>query len=265
MEVRQMFGWFRKKATLLPAVPFDPILQDFIKKWLGPDVLIAAIADSVAAYFADVKAGRVMLPAHKNQDVGVLRMWENIRCEALAHMFGFGKADLSLLANRQQQIKCIQCFLEERPHLQLPQPSGDVMAHTLQAVWQVYVHLSEVGTIVADRETDRFILHQKGNDILTSFNNRVRQVRGGWLHYESALSSSSQTMPEIPMTLIEIIYADVTKKAKSIAFSSLFGPSYERNILRLRESIIDKPAALKTFDDLIAKVMKAKDPDQVSI
>ena len=126
------------------------------------------------------------------------------------------------------------------------------------------MYLSEAGTAVADRETDRFKLHQKGNDILTSFTNRVEQVRREWVEFEGALRIDTKARPALPKTIIEILYADVTKKSKSIALSSAFGSGYEQNVERFRKRLAHTPTALTEFDELFARILKAKDPDHVS-
>lgn len=258
-----MFGWFKRKSLTPSTHSLDPRLQTLAEKWFEPTVLSVAIAETVSSYYSEVKAGRTKSPVHLDRDAGVLEMWRGVRLEALGRMFGFGEADLTLLAKQQQQVHLINCFLNDCPHLEMPQPRGEQLADTIQAFWQIYVYLSEVGSEVADRETDRMTLRLKGNDILTSFTNQAKQAQKGWLSFEHALKSDQESLPELPPTIIQIIYKDVTKKSKSIALSTKFGPKYEQNIDLLRKNIMNDLDGLKSFDETLVSIMKAKDPDKL--
>ena len=70
-----------------------------------------------------------------------------------------------MLAGGRRQLELLNCFLDQRPHFEFPQPRGEPVADTLQAVFQAYRYLSEVGSEVLDRETDRMALKAKGRDI----------------------------------------------------------------------------------------------------
>jgi len=51
----------------------------------------------------------------------------------------------------------------------MPQPRGEVITDTIQSVWQVYVYLDNVGSKVADRETDRYTLRKNQKNIFDDF------------------------------------------------------------------------------------------------
>jgi hypothetical protein len=87
--------------------------------------LSAAIAQTTQNYVADVKAGKLKFPAFKREGETVIGVWRDTRFEALSCMFGFGVGDPSLLADMRQQMALCTCYLEDRPHLEWPQPRGE--------------------------------------------------------------------------------------------------------------------------------------------
>jgi len=123
----------------------------------------------------------------------------------------------SLLADPLRQLEVLTCFLEERPYLEMPQPRGEVVPDTIQAMWQAYVYLSEVGSEVADRETWPSKLKQDGRSILDRLISGATILQGEWEALEQAVKSKDKPLPEIPRTLLEILYEDVTAKSKSAA------------------------------------------------
>ena len=66
-----------------------------------------------------------------------------------------------------------------------------------------------------------------------------------------------------PPTVIELLYADVTAKAKSISLTTVFGPSYESGI-KFAESVIEKQGGdVASFRASVERVLAATDPDQL--
>jgi hypothetical protein len=254
-----MFGWFKRKPETVDA----GVLDEFIEKFEGPSILATGIAIAAKEYVDGVRAGRLKHPAHLHKDLGVLGIWRGVENEALLAMFGFGQADVMLLAEQPKQAELLTCFLDERPYLEMPQPRGEVMADTIQSIGQVYQYLTEVGSSVADRETDRLTLrYSKNKSILDALIEQACHARDGWKAFETAMRTDSGTLPERPATLIEIVYKDVTLKSKSIALSTIFGPLYEENIKYL-SGRISNDQARKDFDELVARIMNATDPDDV--
>ena len=160
-----MLGLFRKKKAQEPSQE----LRVFAERFVGPQARTLAIAESVREYVDGVKAGKIEYPAHRRKDTNVLTVWNDVRLEAFHKMFNFGQSDLMLLADFRQQLPMLNCFLDERPHLEMPQPRGQTTADTLQGIWQIYVYLSTVGSELGDVSTDRFTLKSRGRDVLSDF------------------------------------------------------------------------------------------------
>lgn len=253
-----MFGWLKKKHR--PATSGE--LEAFAKKWLGPQSLIAAIAETVGDYVDDVQAGRVTYPAHRREGASVVDIWRDLRLEALERLFNFGEADAFLLSDQRQQLGLLACFIDERPHLEMPQPRGETIPDTIQAMWQVYVYLDAVGSEVADRETDRATLKLSGHSILDNLTTQAKALRERWQAFENAVRSGEEALPEMPRTLIEVLYEDVTGKAKSVALSTVFGPSYENGIKYLEKLVAEKGERAADVRATIDRVLAAKDPDE---
>jgi hypothetical protein len=259
-----MFGWFKKK----PAPKLSSELEVVTKRLLGPTALIVAIAESVRDYSSAVKEGRITYPAHRRKmgfsGSDVVDIWADLRIEAMQKMFGFGKADLMLLADPRRQLELLNSFLHERPHLEFPQPRGQTVPDTLQAIWQAYRYLDAVGSEVLDRETDRAQLKADGRDILTRLTAKASALRTLWAAHYNAIKAGIE-LPELPQTIFEILFEDITAKTKSIALSSVFGPDYESNMHYVEELVRSegRKGDVGRLRTTMAMVLAAKDPDEV--
>lgn len=248
-----MWDWLKKKKT--PALSTEA--EALLVQWVGPQALAGAIAETVRNYVGDVQAGRKKYPAHRRKPVSVVELWRDLRMEALHKLFNFGQSNPFLLSEQTRQAELLGSFLDERPHLEMPQPRGEPVADTLQAMWQVYVYLSEVGSEVADRETDRGTLRLAKRSILDSITARAEALRPQWEAY------ARDPVPKMPTTLIEALYEDVTAKAKSIALTTVFGPSYEAGIEHVVKLAADRGTNVDEFRTSIRRVMAATDPDKL--
>ena len=156
-----MLGWFKKRKPQ----ELSPELKVLSERFFGPQAQAVAIAECVRDYFNAVQAKEVEYPAHHRERASVLELWTHVRLEAFHKMFNFGRADLMLLADMRQQLMLLNRFLDERPHFEMPQPRGELVADTLQGVWQVYMYLSMVGSELADNATDKHVLKSRGQNI----------------------------------------------------------------------------------------------------
>jgi hypothetical protein len=264
-KVGHMFGWFKKK----PPPKLSSEMEGLAKRLIGPGALMVAIAEQVGDYTNAVKAGRLSYPAHRRKmgsaRSSVVAIWSDLRNEAMHKMFGFGRADLFLLSDWRHQFDLLNTFLDERPHLEFPQPRGQTESDTLQAIWQVYIYLDAVGSEVGDRETDHAQLKANGRDILTDFTTEAATLRDLWGAHRRAMKAGAEPLPGLPRTMIEILVEDVTAKAKSIALSTVFGPFYESNILYMEELVRKdgREGDLERVKASMARVLAAKDPDDV--
>ena len=248
-----MWNWLKRKSARQ-----DDQLRELFEKLLGPAALVTALAESVGDYFSQVQAGKASYPAHRRKDISVAQLWTDLRLEALHMLFGFGKADAFRLAVPRHQSELLDCFLDEKPHLEMPQPRGEVNADTIQAMFQVYRYLSEVGSEVADRETWYDELKRKGMSILDQIESDCARARSQLRAFLAREEGSSA-----PPMMIEMMYADVTAKAKSISFTTVFGPKYESGI-KFAESLVEKQGGdVAPFRASVECVLAATDPDHL--
>lgn len=246
-----MWGWFKKRQP-------DAEVRALAEKLLGPATLAAALAETVRDYVAAVQAGKLSYPAHRRKGASVVEIWADLRIEALHKMFNFGKADPFLLADQRSQGELLACFLDDRAHLEMPQPRGAVVPDTIQAMWQVYLYLDAAGSEVADRETDRTGLKLEGRSILDRIEAGCAELRERIAALRAGTGDGS-----IPPTMIELLYEDVTAKAKSIALSAKFGPHYEGGIKFVEDQLAKQGDDLTAFRATVARIMAAKDPDHL--
>lgn len=253
----KMWSWFKRNS-----LPRHSGFEELAKRCVAPQSLAVAIAGIVREHVDDIRTGRATYPAHERENAGAVEIWCDLRIEALHGLFNFGKSDIILLANQRRQPELLTCLLDERPHLEMPQPRGETVPDTIQALWQVYVYLDKVGSKVCDRETDRTTLKLAGRSILDDLTFQAQRLRSEWKDFEDALNSKEKPPLGKPRTLLDLLYEDVTAKTKSIALSAKFGPDYEANmtyiVARFSEKHGDASEVRATMDHLLS----AKDPDE---
>jgi hypothetical protein len=181
--------------------------------------------------------------------------------EALQKAFNFGSADTFSLSDPRRQCELLACFLDDRAHLEMPQPRGAPVPDTIQAMWQVYRYLSAVGAEVGDSETDQEFLTMDGRSILDRIEADCADVRPKWAAFPDAMGIET-----VPQTMLELLYWDVTAKSKSIALTAVFGP-YRESGIKFTEGLIAERLGkdeLAAFQTMLKRVLAAKDPDHIS-
>jgi len=252
-----MFAWFRRKTERR-----SDAVEAFAKKWFGPPALVLALAEGTAAYAKEVRAGQVTSPAHRRRNASVVEIWRDARLEALSFLFNFGRSEPGLAAGPRRQLELLTCLVDERPHLEWPQPRDEHTADTLQAVSHAYLYLHEAGSEVVDRESDAATLKAKGRDIFEALMAQETVLRNEWATFVGAVKQKDAPLPEMPRTLIEAIYEDVTMKTKSIALSAQFGPKYESVIRTLEDDLRKRGGNVEEFRAIWDRVLQAEDPDE---
>ena len=265
-----MFNWFKKKKT-----PRTDEVPPIFKQFIEPMALATALAETIADYVRAVDSGKVSVPAYERKGDNVVGIWGDTRLEALRCLWGYGASDAMLLADYRQQKKLLDDFFEGKPQYEFPHhPSGEAIHDTLQALFQVYLFLGKAGTAVADKETDSTSLELANKSIFSDFEEKASKLRVLWNGFESAPANSSE-LPEMPSTLLDLLYKDVTKKAKGIALSAQFGPNYESNmqylVKRVEKDIKEQGDSEQKTKEKIEKIqntmrslLEADDPDHVT-
>ena len=264
-----MFGWFKKKHTLHSgAVP--PILERFLK----PMALATALAETISEYVKAVNNGDASSPAYQRKEDSVVGIWSDTRLEALHHLWDYGASDTSLLADHRQQKNLLDAFFEKKPQYKYPhQPSGERVHDTLQALFQVYLFLGKAGSAVADKETDSGSLILANKTIFSDFEQQAKTLWAQWISFEQATRSSGD-LPPMPSTLLELLYKDVTIKAKTIALSAQFGPDYQAGMNYLVNTVQEQMKTRGESEDninkqtgqirsMMKKVLAADDPNRL--
>lgn len=256
-----MLGWFKKRKQQ----ELSPEWKALIERFVDPQAQAVAIAECVREYVDAVQAHKVEYPAHRRKGASVIDLWNDVRLEAFHKIFNFGKADLMLLADMRQQLTLLNSFLDERPHLQMPQPRGEPIADTLQGVWQVYIYLSAVGSELMDYSTDKSVLKFCGRDILTDFNEKATVLRSQWQAFDRAVKDKGIALPDTPETIIAVLWADVTAKTKSIALSKVFGPKPESGIQYMLKLLAERASESEVAEmrAYVDRVQAAREPEEL--
>ena len=127
---------------------------------------------------------------------------------------------------------------------------------------------------MADKETDSLSLKLANKTIFSDFEQQARTLWAQWIALEQAVRGSGN-LPPMPSTLLELLYKDVTRKAKTIALSAQFGPDYQAGMNYLvdvvqkqmrdqgnSEDSINKQ--LEQIRSTMKKVLAADDPDYLA-
>ena len=264
-----MLEWFKKKREKQ-----EKVIPGVVKELMASKSLAVAIAKTITNYSEDVKNGIVSAPAYKRKDSNVVDIWRDTRLEALQLLWNYGASDVMLLANAPTQKTVLDVLFKEKPQYEYPhQPSSDPVHDTLQAIFQVYLYLSEAGSAVMDLETDRNTLKIKKETIFDEFERNAEQLRVQWKGFDSAVHGSGD-LPPMPNTILEVLFKDVTKKSKTIALSAQFGPDYEAGILHLEEIISERltkkgetkdsiKKQIRKVQETTQKLLSALDPDHM--
>jgi len=216
-----MFGWFKKEATP-QSEPGHPLIHQFLR----PMAISSALSEAISDYAEAVQAGIVTSPAYQRKGDSVVGIWNDTRLEALRHLWGFGASDARLLADHRQQRKLLDIFFKKKLQYVFPhQPSGDPVHDTLQALFQVYMYLDEAGSAVGDKETNGLSRQRVEKTVFSDSEQKTKILWDEWIAFEQ-VDQGAGDLSSMPGTLIEILYEDVTKKAKTIALSAQFGPDY---------------------------------------
>jgi hypothetical protein len=247
-----LWNWLKRKQRA------NDDLKALAEQLIGPQSLAVALAETVRDYTAAVQGGKLPYPAHRREGASVVEVWADLRIEALHKMFNFGQSDPFLLSDQRRQEELLACFLDDRAHLEMPQPRGAVIPDTIQGMFQVYLYLDAAGSEVADRETDRAGLKLEGRSVLDRIETECAALRARLAAFKADTGDGI-----IPPTMIELLYEDVTAKAKSIALSAKFGPHYEVGIKFVEEQLAMHGTGVAAFRASVTKVLAAKDPDHL--
>ena len=244
-----MFSWLKRNSRE------QTRLAEQFKEMLEPQILAVTVAEIVQEHALAVARQEVSVPSFKSKQASVREVWAGTRIEALGLLFGFGRSDPFLLADFRLQGQFAKLFLDDRVHLEFPQPRGQANVDTVQAIMQAYLYLSKIGTELADPMTDRLNSQTRDEDIIADLTDQLTNERSKF--------DSRYELAGRPQTLFEIVYADITKKTKSIAFSKVFGPMHESGIRFVVDLLTKEGHSTTEFEDQIARFRAASDPDSI--
>ena len=253
-----MFNLFRRMTARGRS---EPSRNGLVARFTRATSLAVALSDEAAKHMLGVSAGHVEFPIHKSKTSSVLQIWHHLRLEAFHRAIRFGKGSILDLADIGKQTIVLSTFLDNKCHLQFPQPFGSEADQSVQGMFQAYVYLGEVGTEVGDRATDRFMLSSESRDITTDLTLSARTLQGTWSEY---LSPHGTNSAELPQTFFDLFLGDLNEKSKSIALSLYFGPDKLRMAEEHIENIRLKHGEHEAneFRTALDSIVASQDPDE---
>lgn len=247
-----MFGFFRRDRAQKPVPPH---LKDLADRMIGPIAMATAVAQVTAEHAEHARNGEAPFPVMKAAKIPTLQVWHHLRLECFMVSVRYGEGSLVELADVGNQPAALAAFLDQKAHLEFPQPSGDRLAQSVQGMWQAYLYLMEVGRDVADPATDLFQLRARGSSVLADVEEGARRSKDWW-----ASNSGEQLAP----TLFSLFLDDINAKTKSVALSALLGPDHDKGITDTIADIRREHGEqlAEDFGKLVGLVRRSANPDQ---
>ncbi len=258
-----MFGWLKRKTSSSSS---DYGLPSFFVKMVEPLALAEAISESTKRYMGQIASRKSSAAAAEQKDSSLAEIWDEIRIEAALPVFTHGAAQISLLAYVFEQPKLFNEFVDNKPHLEFPHiPVGEPFHDTLQAVFQSFIYLNDLGEKVGAR-------FAQGPGFFDEFERKCTETRSRWREYEAEIAvRSDRKTSRMPVTMICIFWEEITRLAKEVAICSKFGTTPEENLLIVAQQINThyggNDAEAKrleiTVREMLDQMQKARDPNDL--
>ncbi len=212
-------------------------------------------------YLHRVKTLQLVLPAVRRKEDSVIEVWDATRFEAIANLWAAPGFDQSLIAdtnkhgNRNQAIFRIDFSADYRN-------DASEFGGTCLGIRHVYDYLAAVGEEVFDPQTAPSKLKVHGKRISDQFVERVRANEAEWDRFQFD-QAGGREISEVPQTIFQILWADVTRLSKSIAICAKFGSNYQSGAQYQRVLAKNRPEELKRIAELERTILPLSDPDEI--
>lgn len=264
----------------------DKDINTIMNQLIGPIEKVTALAEDIVNYGHAVKKGSLITPAYKRDASpdDLASIWRDTRLEAMTILFqyGNGTTNAAALADPRQQLQLLESFAKDKPHLEHPHKPNETITHdTWQAVFKIYLHLDNISKQLGDLIATQGM--HKNNQSLTSILKDIerREKQTIFHEFEDLIIALHQQWQgfwqhgnDIPKTIFEILYEDVTAKCKVIMLGAVFGPYYMDGIKTMKSHLSDRlkqdgysdkdiSIASKAYDTKINSILNAKDCDEL--
>lgn len=212
-------------------------------------------------YLDRVRTLKLVLPAVRRKEDSVIEVWDATRFEAMANLWATPGFEQALITDTRKHGKLNQAIFRidfRTDYRKDDSPAG----HTCLAIRHVYDYLSAVGEEVFDPQTAPSKLKTHGRRISDQFVQQVQAVETEWdrFHFDQA---SDREIQNVPQTIFQILWTDVTRLSKSIAICAKFGPNYQSGVQYRRVLAKNRPEELKRIAELERTILPLSDPDEV--
>lgn len=250
-----MFGWLMARLK----GGSDLVRRETIDQLVSPQATAIAIAEVVAEHFDAVGRGTVPYPYYKADKATAATTWDYTRIEAVRQMFGYGAASLLDLADVRTQRGLLDRISSVDPTFDAVPACGDVLTDTVNAIWSVYAYLDRAGSDVMDAHTDRASLSKQDKTIFDDFLRNAMEARTSW---------GEMNLPtwEPPPMLIDLLWGDVTAKAKGIGLARVFGPFPKAGLENMVNLVVRSggtEADVTAVRETYARYLAAPSPDNM--
>lgn len=212
-------------------------------------------------YLDRVKTLQLVLPAVRRKEDSVIQIWDSTRFEAIANLWATPGFEQALIADTKKHGKRNQAIFRIDFTADYRQDSSEI-GRTCLGIRYVYDYLAAVGEEVFDPQTAQSKLKTHGKRISDQFVQQVRSIEAEWdrFHFDQA---GGREIQNVPQTIFQILWADVTRLSKSIAICAKFGPNYQSGVQYRRVLAKNRPEELKRITELERTILPLSDPDEI--
>ena len=212
-------------------------------------------------YLDRVRTLKLVLPAVRRKEDTVIEIWDATRFEAIANLWATPGFEQALIADTKKHGKQNQAIFRIDFTVDY-RKDASASGGTCLGIRHVYDYLSAVGDEIFDPQTAPSKLKAHGRRISDQFVQQVRAVEAEWdrFHFEQA---SGREIQNVPQTIFQILWADVTRLSKSIAICAKFGPNYQSGVQYRRVLAKNRPEELKRIAELERTILPLTDPDEI--
>ena len=211
-------------------------------------------------YLDRVKTLHLVLPAVRRKEDSVLDIWDSTRFEAMANLWATPGFEMSLISDAKCHGKRNQPIFQMDFRSDHSGDDSDV-GKTCLAIRHVYDYLAAVGEEVFDPQSAPSKLKLHGKRVSDVFAQHVRANEAQWdkFHYNQA---GGHEIHDVPQTIFEILWRDVTRVSKNIAICAKFGPDFQSGVQYRRVLAKSRPDELRRIAEVEREILPLIDPDE---
>jgi len=256
----------------------DSVLDRPLGLWLEASAQSQALLATIRQLASEHLCVDPPKPAYmRSTNDSLANIWRDTRIEALAHLWKFGRKSMprsepALLASEPEQLKMLSVLSTFDSDPEIRKEHGIKYTQTAWAISSVYGYLERArwrnGCTDGSAELD-----------FREFAKAAAVLQEKWRGFEQAkaalLDGQTNEWPEMPPFLVQLLFDDVTAKAKTVALANVWTAqwesSYELFEANLRDELTEQGLSSEDVETRMIRVrqawrrlVRARDPDELT-